>query len=459
MSNIKMEDLVNYAKNYGFVYQGSEIYGGLANTWDYGPLGVELKNNIKNAWWKKFIQENNLNVGLDSSILLNPKTWEASGHIGGFSDPLTDCKKCNTRHRADRLIENFSNNSIVAEGWTNEAMMDYIIKNNNVCPNCGELDYTEIRQFNLMFKTSQGVVSGSNNDLYLRPETAQGIFLNFKNIQRTSRKKIPFGIGQIGKSFRNEITPGNFIFRTREFEQMELEFFVKPGDEMKWFNYWKNQSYEFLLSLGLHPEKIRLRDHTWEQLSHYSNATTDIEYKFSWGFDELWGIASRTDYDLRQHQDFSKQSLMYLDPITNEKYLPYVIEPSLGVERLFLAILSEAYTVEKLENDEERINLKLLPSLAPYKISIFPLIKKYHKELADAMVIYLSKYFTVTYDDSGNIGRRYRRQDAIGTPFALTIDDLAVKENKFTLRDKDTMKQIILTKEELVPYLMEKLYY
>ena len=459
MSNIKMEDLVNYAKNYGFVYQGSEIYGGLANTWDYGPLGVELKNNIKNAWWKKFIQENNLNVGLDSSILLNPKTWEASGHIGGFSDPLMDCKKCKTRHRADKLIETFSNNTIVAEGWTNEALMDYITTNKIVCPNCGELDYTEIRQFNLMFKTNQGVVSDSNNDLYLRPETAQGIFLNFKNIQRTSRKKIPFGIGQIGKSFRNEITPGNFIFRTREFEQMELEFFTKPGEEMKWFNYWKNESYEFLLSLGLHPEKIRLRDHTWEQLSHYSNATTDIDYKFPWGFDELWGIASRTDYDLRQHQDFSKQSLMYLDPLTNEKYLPYVIEPSLGVERLFLAILSEAYTVEKLENDESRINLKILPSLAPYKIAIFPLIKKYHKELADEMVTYLSKHFAVTYDDSGNIGRRYRRQDAIGTPFALTIDDLAVKENKYTIRERDTMKQIILSKEELVPYLMEKLYY
>ena len=458
MSNIKMEDLVNYAKNYGFVYQGSEIYGGLANTWDYGPLGVELKNNIKNAWWKKFIQENNLNVGLDSSILLNPKTWEASGHIGGFSDPLTDCKKCNTRHRADKLIENFDN-TINADGWSNEKMINYIIENNIVCPNCGKLDYTDIRQFNLMFKTSQGVVSDNNNDLYLRPETAQGIFLNFKNIQRTSRKKVPFGIGQIGKSFRNEITPGNFIFRTREFEQMELEFFTKPGNEMKWFEYWKNESYNFLLSLGLKPENIKMRDHLQEQLSHYSNATTDIEYKFPWGFDELWGIASRTDYDLKQHQEYSKQSLTYLDPITNEKYLPYVIEPSLGVERLFLAILSEAYTNEKLENDEERINLRLIPSLAPYKVAVFPLIKKYHKELADEMVTYLSKFFTVTYDDSGKIGRRYRRQDAIGTPFALTIDDLAIKENKFTIRDRDTMKQVILTKEELVPYLLEKLYY
>jgi len=459
MSHIKMEDLVNYAKNYGFVYQGSEIYGGLANTWDYGPLGVELKNNIKKAWWKKFIQENKLNVGLDSSILLNPKTWEASGHIGGFSDPLMDCKKCNTRHRADKLIEDFSGNKVNADGWSNAKMMEYIIENKIVCPNCGALDYTEIREFNLMFKTSQGVVNDTNNDIYLRPETAQGIFLNFKNIQRTSRKKIPFGIGQIGKSFRNEITPGNFIFRTREFEQMELEFFTKPGEEMEWFNYWKKESYNFLLSLGLSSEKIKMRDHNPEQLSHYSNATTDIEYEFSWGFDELWGIASRTDYDLRQHQEHSKQSLLYLDPVTNEKYLPYVIEPSLGVERLFLAILTEAYTIEVLENGEERVNLKLLPSLAPYKIAVFPLIKKYHKKLADEMVDYLSKYFTVTYDESGKIGRRYRRQDAIGTPFALTIDDLAVKDNIFTIRDRDTMKQITLKKEELIPYLLEKLYY
>ncbi len=459
MSNIKMEDLVNYAKNYGFVFQGSEIYGGLANTWDYGPLGVELKNNLKKAWWKKFIQENNLNVGLDSSILLNPKTWEASGHIGGFSDPLTDCKKCNTRHRADKLIEDFSNNKVVADGWSNEKMMKYIMDNKIVCPNCGALEYTEIREFNLMFKTSQGVVSDTNNDIYLRPETAQGIFLNFKNIQRTSRKKVPFGIGQIGKSFRNEITPGNFIFRTREFEQMELEFFTKPGEEMEWFEYWKNASYNFLISLGLNKENIKMRDHETEQLSHYSNATTDIEFKFPWGFDELWGIASRTDYDLRQHQEHSKQSLLYLDPVTNEKYLPYVIEPSLGVERLFLAVLSEAYTTETLANGEERLNLKLLPSLAPYKVAVFPLIKKYHKELAEETLAFLSKYFMVTYDESGKIGRRYRRQDAIGTPFCLTVDDEAVKNNVFTLRERDTMEQITLKKDELIPYLMEKLYY
>ncbi len=458
MSKIKMEDLVNYAKNYGFVFQGSEIYGGLANTWDYGPLGVELKNNIKNAWWKKFIQENNLNVGLDSSILLNPKTWEASGHIGGFSDPLIDCKKCNTRHRADKLIEDFSDN-LEVEAWSNEKMIKFIVENKIVCPTCGELDYTDIRQFNLMFKTSQGVLDDSNNDLYLRPETAQGIFLNFKNIQRTARKKVPFGIGQIGKSFRNEITPGNFIFRTREFEQMELEFFCKPGTETKWFDFWKKESHNFLLSLGINDENLKLVDHLPEQLSHYSKATTDIEYQFPWGFDELWGIASRTNYDLLQHQNHSKQSLEYLDPDTNEKYLPYVIEPALGVERLFLAILLEAYSVEKLANGEERINLKLLPSLAPYKVAVLPLIKKYHKELADEMVTYLSKFFTVTYDDSGKIGRRYRRQDAIGTPFSLTIDDLSINEDKFTIRDKDTMKQITLSKEEIIPYLTKKLYY
>ncbi len=455
MSKINMEELVNYAKNYGFVYQGSAIYGGLANTWDYGPLGVELKNNIKKAWWKRFVQEGNLNVGLDSSILLNPKTWEASGHVGGFSDPLTDCKKCNTRHRADKLIENF--NGVIADGWSNEKMLDYMVEHKIVCPSCGALDYTEIRQFNLMFKTQQGVVTG--NDIYLRPETAQGIFLNFKNIQRTTRRKVPFGIAQIGKSFRNEITPGNFIFRTREFEQMELEFFCKPGTELEWFTYWKDASYNFLLSLGLKAEDIKLRDHEADQLSHYSNATTDIEYKFVWGFDELWGVASRTDFDLNAHQTHSGQSLLYLDPDTNEKYLPYVIEPSLGVERLFLAILGDAYKVETLENGEERINLSILPSLAPYKVAVLPLIKKYHKEKAEEMVKYLERFFVVTYDETGKIGKRYRRQDAIGTPFCLTIDDIGVKEEKFTLRDRDTMEQITLTKEELIPYLLEKTYY
>ena len=453
-----MEDLVNYAKNYGFVFQGSEIYGSLANTWDYGPLGVELKKNIKNAWWKKFIQENKLNVGLDSSILMNPKTWEASGHVGGFVDPLTDCKECNTRHRADKLIENFDQ-SINADGWSNEKMMDFIKENNIGCPNCGKLNYTEIRQFNLMFKTSQGVVSDSEAVIYMRPETAQGIFLNFKNVQRASRTKVPFGIGQIGKSFRNEITPGNFIFRVREFEQMELEFFCKPGTEMEWFNYWKTECKNFLLSLGLKDEDIELRDHEAEQLSHYSNATTDIEFRFPWGFDELWGIASRTDYDLTQHQTHSGQNLMYLDPVTNEKYLPYVIEPSLGVERLFLAILSSAYKEETLEDGETRINMQLAPSLAPYKVAVLPLIKKYHKEKADEMLEYLGKFFTVTNDESGKIGKRYRRQDAIGTPFVVTIDDEGKNNDIFTVRERDTMKQVSLSKEKLVPYLMEKLYY
>lgn len=458
MSKIKMEDLVNYAKNYGFVFQGSEIYGGLANTWDYGPLGVELKNNIKQAWWKKFIQENKLNVGLDSSILLNPKTWEASGHVGGFSDPLMDCKSCNTRHRADKLIEDFDS-SVNADSWTNEQMMIFIKDNNIVCPNCGKLDYTDIRQFNLMFKTSQGVVSDSESDIYMRPETAQGIFLNFKSVQRAARKKVPFGIGQIGKSFRNEITPGNFIFRTREFEQMELEFFCKPGTEMDWFNYWKNESKNFLLSLGLKEEDIVLKDHEEEQLSHYSNATTDIEFRFPWGFDELWGIASRTDYDLTQHQTHSGKSLLYMDPETNEKYLPYVIEPSLGVERLFLAILSSAYKEETLEDGETRINLQLLPAIAPYKVAILPLIKKYHKDLAIEMEQYLAKFFTVTYDEAGKIGKRYRRQDAIGTPYVVTVDDESVKNEMFTVRDRDTMEQVSLSKKELVPYLLEKLYY
>ena len=457
MNTIKMEDLVNYAKNYGFVYQGSGIYGGLANTWDYGPLGVELKNNIKQAWWKKFVQEGNLNVGLDSSILLNPKTWEASGHVGGFSDPLTDCKACNTRHRADKLIEEHSTEDISADGWSNDEMMEYITKNNVVCPNCGKLDYTEIRQFNLMFKTQQGVVSG--NDIYLRPETAQGIFLNFKNVQRTTRRKVPFGIAQIGKSFRNEITPGNFIFRTREFEQMELEFFCKPGTELEWFDFWKKASHDFLLSLGLKEENIRMRDHDPEKLSHYSNATTDIEYNFVWGFDELWGIASRTDYDLKQHQEFSKQNLEYLDPDTNEKYLPYVIEPSLGVERLFLAILSSAYTEETLEDGETRINMKLAPHLAPYSIAVLPLIKKYHKEKAEEMLSYLSKYFTVTYDESGKIGRRYRRQDAIGTPFALTVDDDSLNNDTYTIRFRDSMEQVVVPKDQLVQFLFDKLHY
>jgi glycyl-tRNA synthetase len=454
-----MEDLVTFAKNYGFVFQGSEIYGGLANTWDYGPLGVLLKKNIKDAWWKRFIQKNKYNVGLDSSILLNPETWVASGHVGGFSDPLIDCRQCNTRHRADKLIEEHTHGEINADGWSNEKMSTYLIEKNVACPNCGAVDYTDIRQFNLMFKTSQGVVSESTSDIYLRPETAQGIFLDFKQVQRAARMKVPFGIGQIGKSFRNEITPGNFIFRTREFEQMELEFFCKPGTELEWFDYWKKESYDFLRSLGLREEDIRMRDHDTEQLSHYSNATTDIEFQFPWGFDELWGIASRTDYDLTQHQEHSKQKLEYHDPVTNEKYLPYVIEPSLGVERLFLAIMSSAYKEEELDNGETRINFQLAPFLAPYGVAVLPLIKKRHKKHAEDIRDYLADYFSVTYDEAGKIGRRYRRQDAIGTPFAVTIDDESLEQGKYTVRHRDTMEQVTLTKEELIPYLMNKLHY
>jgi glycyl-tRNA synthetase len=454
-----MEELVNYAKNYGFVYQGSEIYGGLANTWDYGPLGVLLKNNIKAAWWKTFVQKSKYNVGLDSSILLNPKTWVASGHVGGFSDPLIDCKQCKTRHRADKLIEEHSKGTINADGWTNDQIQSYLVDQQVGCPNCGKVDYTDIRHFNLMFKTAQGVVEDSSSDIYLRPETAQGIFLDFKHVQRTARMKVPFGIAQIGKSFRNEITPGNFIFRTREFEQMELEFFCKPGTELEWFDYWKQQSYDFLTGLGLPEDAIRMRDHAPEQLSHYSNATTDVEFRYPWGFDELWGIASRTDYDLRQHQEHSSQSLEYLDPETNEKYLPYVIEPSLGVERLFLAILASGYEMERLDNGEERVNLRLAPFLAPYGVAVLPLIKKRHKERAEEIRDHLADYFSTTYDESGKIGRRYRRQDAIGTPFAVTVDDDSIEQGTYTVRNKDTMEQIVLTKDELVPYLLKQLHY
>jgi glycyl-tRNA synthetase len=459
MSDITMEELVNYAKNYGFVFQGSEIYGGLANTWDYGPLGVLLKQNIKNAWWKKFIQESKYNVGLDSSILLNPEVWVASGHVGGFSDPLIDCKSCNTRHRADKLIEDASQGDVIADGWSNEQMVDYMKAHHIACPNCGSESFTDIREFNLMFKTSQGVIEDSNSDIYLRPETAQGIFLNFKNIQRASRKKVPFGIGQVGKSFRNEITPGNFIFRTREFEQLELEFFCKPGTEFEWFDFWKKHSRDFLLTLGIDEDNIKLRDHAPEQLSHYSNATTDIEYRFAWGFDELWGIASRTDYDLKQHQDHSSQNLMYHDPTDNTKYLPYVIEPSLGVERLFLAVLNEAYKEETLDNDETRINLQLAPFLAPYSVAVLPLIKKYHSDKAEEMFTVLSKDFSVTYDESGKIGKRYRRQDAIGTPFVITVDDDSVKHDTFTVRDRDTMEQVTIKKDDLITYIKDKLAY
>ena len=455
---INMEQLVAYAKQHGFVFQGSEIYGGLANTWDYGPLGVALKNNLKKLWWQRFIQESPYNVGLDSGILLNPNVWKASGHVDGFNDPLIDCKACKARHRADHLIESHDK-TIQADGMSVEAMQDYIATHKVKCTACGAHNFTEIRQFNLMFKTSQGVLDDQSQAIYLRPETAQGIFLNFKNIQRAMRKKIPFGIGQVGKSFRNEITPGNFIFRTREFEQMELEFFCKPGDEMEWFQYYREASKQFLIDLAIAPEKIRLRDHEADELSHYSNATTDIDYKYPWGFDELWGIASRTDFDLRQHQTFTKENLEYLDPETNERYLPYVIEPSLGVERLFLAVLFESYREETLDDGETRINLSIHPALAPYKIAVFPLIKKYHKDAAEKLYSKLAKHFPAVYDDTGKIGKRYRRQDAIGTPFAITIDDDSLSEQTYTVRERDTMEQIRLKEDELIDYLNKKLLF
>ncbi len=451
---MKLETIVNYAKQYGFIFQGSEIYGGLANTWDYGPLGVELKNNIKKAWWKKFIQENSLNVGMDSAILMNPTTWEASGHLKGFSDPLIDCRECKTRHRADHLISSLA--KIATDGWSNNEMINYIKENNLKCPNCGKGDFTDIRQFNLMFKTFQGVTEDSSNVIYLRPETAQGIFVNFLNVQRSMRLKIPFGIGQVGKSFRNEITPGNFIFRTREFEQLELEFFCKPGTEQEWFLYWKEFCKNWLLDLGIKEENLKLRDHPKHELSHYSNATTDIDYKFPFGFSELWGIASRTDYDLKQHQEYSKQDMSYFDQENNEKYIPYVIEPALGVDRLLLSFLCESYYEEKLEN-ETRLVLKIDPFLAPYKAIILPLMKKTHADKANQIYQELAKEFMISYDDAGNIGKRYRRADAVGTPYAITIDDETLSNNTVTIRDRDTMKQETIPVEEIKNYINQKI--
>lgn len=448
---ISMDKLTNYAKNYGFVFQGSELYGGLSNTWDYGPLGVELKNNLKNLWWRRFVQESPYNVGLDSAILMNPKTWEASGHVEQFTDPMIDCKSCKTRHRADHLVEQFDEN-VVADGMSSEELQAFINEHKIPCPNCGAFDYTPLRHFNLMFETSLGVIDDKQQTLYLRPETCQGIFLNFKHVVRTARVKVPFGIAQTGKSFRNEITPKNFIFRTREFEQMELEFFCKPGTEMDWFDYWKEASLQFLLDLGLKEESLRMSDHDESQLSHYSNATTDIEYDYPFGFDELWGIASRTDYDLTQHQEHSGTSLEYQDPVTNEKYIPYVIEPSLGVDRLFLAVLADAYEEEALEDGETRVHLKLHPALAPNKVAILPLIKKRHRD--DALRLYkkLSKHFQIVYDESGKIGRRYRRQDAIGTPLALTVDDEG-PEDGYTIRHRDTMEQVRIKEDDLIAYI------
>ena len=458
----QMDKLVALCQGRGFVYAGSEIYGGLANTWDYGPLGVELKNNIKKAWWHFFVQANPHNVGLDSAILMNPQTWVASGHLGGFSDPLMDCKECKTRHRADNLIEDFDGTNVA--GWTNQQMTDYIREKGIVCPNCGKSNFTDIRQFNLMFKTFQGVTEDSKAELYLRPETAQGIFVNFANIQRTTRRKIPFGVGQIGKSFRNEITPGNFIFRVREFEQMELEFFCKPGTDLEWFQYWRGYCKDFLLRIGLKEENLRLRDHSAEELCFYSKATTDFEYLFPFGWGELWGVADRTDYDLTQHSNTSGKTLDYFDPETNERYIPYVIEPSLGVERLFLSILTEAYDSEVLGTDDKgkedvRTVMRFHPMLAPFKCAVLPLSKKLSEK---AYVVYrmLSEHFMVDFDDTGSIGKRYRREDEIGTPFCITYDfDTAENDNCVTVRDRDTMEQVRIPITELIAYLSDKIKY
>ena len=450
-----MEKFVAYLKQLGFVYQGSEIYGGLANAWDYGPLGVELKNNIKKAWWKDFVQCHPNNVGIDAAILMNPQTWVASGHVGGFSDPLVDCKACGSRHRADKLIEDFTLGAETGDGWDNEKLFNFIIENKVACPKCGAVNYTPIRKFNLMFETHQGVVEEAKSVVYLRPETAQGIFVNFKNVQRTTRKKVPFGIGQIGKSFRNEITPGNFIFRTREFEQMELEFFCKPNTDLEWFAYWKQFCLDFLSKLGLKDESVRFRDHKPEELCFYSKATTDVEFKYFFGWGELWGIADRTDYDLGVHQKHSGESLEYLDPETNEKYLPYVIEPSVGVERLLLAVLTDAYEEEALEGGETREVLHLHPALAPVKIAVLPLVNKLNDKATEVFKM-LAKDFICEYDTSGKIGKRYRRQDSIGTPYCVTVDFDTLEKGLVTVRHRDSMKQDVVAVEDLKAYFTGK---
>ena len=460
-SKATMEKIVNLCKGRGFIFPGSEIYGGLANSWDYGPLGVEFKNNVKKAWWKRFVQESKYNVGLDAAIIMNPQTWVASGHVGGFSDPLMDCKQCKARHRADKLIEDYAaangtNDNPAA--WTFEQMSAFIKEHNIACPVCGGHEFTDIKKFNLMFKTFIGVTEDTTSTVYLRPETAQGIFVNFPNVQRASRKKLPFGIAQIGKSFRNEITPGNFVFRTREFEQMELEFFCKPDTDLEWFKYWKDYCHKFLLDLGIKDEHLRLRDHEKEELAFYSKATTDFEFLFPFGWGELWGIADRTDYDLGQHAKFSGKDLTYFDQDTNEHYIPYVIEPSLGADRVALAFLCEAYDEETVGDNDVRVVLHLHPALAPYKAAILPLSKK----LGDkATEIYeeLSKYFSVDYDETGSIGKRYRRQDEIGTPLCITYDFDSENDNCVTIRDRDTMEQVRIPIADLKKYIEEKIVF
>lgn len=451
---VTMDKIVALCKGRGYVFAGSEIYGGLANTWDYGPLGVELKNNIKKLWWQKFVQESTHNVGLDSSILMNSEVWVASGHVGGFSDPLIDCRSCKSRFRADHLVEEAG--KVNVDGWTQAQLKNYIDEKGIKCLKCGAHDFTEIRQFNLMFRTYQGVTEDSRAEIYLRPETAQGIFVNFRNIARTTRRKLPFGVGQIGKAFRNEITPGNFIFRTREFEQMELEFFCQPGTDLEWFAYWRKFCHEWLLAIGLCPENVRLRDHAAEELSHYSNATTDIEYKFPFGWGELWGIADRTDFDLKAHMAKSGEDMRFVDPDTNEKFVPYVIEPSLGVERLALALLADAYHEEQLAPDDSRVVLRLHPAIAPIKAAILPLSKKLG---ADAEVLYreLARHFRVEYDEAGSIGKRYRRQDEVGTPFCITFDFASLEDRAVTVRERDSMAQVRLPIDALVEYLRSRI--
>ena len=458
-----MDKIVALCKNRGFIFPGSEIYGGLANTWDYGPLGVELKNNVKKAWWKKFVQENKYNVGLDAAILMNPQTWVASGHLSGFSDPLMDCRECHERFRADKLIEDFcAENSLTLDkpidAFSQAEMKDFVEEHNIPCPTCGKHNFTDIRQFNLMFKTFQGVTEDAKNTVYLRPETAQGIFTNFVSAQRTTRKKLPFGIGQIGKSFRNEITPGNFIFRVREFEQMELEFFCKPGTDLEWFNYWRNFCHEWLLAIGLRDENLRLRDHDPEELCFYSKATTDFEFLFPFGWGELWGVADRTDYDLTQHQNTSGKDLTYFDPETNERYVPYVIEPSLGVERSVLAVLCDAYDEEVIdaEKNDVRVVMHLHPALAPFKAAVLPLSKKL-SEKAEEIQAELSKYFMVDFDEAGSIGKRYRRQDEVGTPFCITYDFDSETDGCVTVRDRDTMEQERVKICDLKSYIEAKI--
>ncbi len=454
-----MDKIVNLSKARGFVFPGSEIYGGLANTWDYGPLGIELKNNVKAAWWKKFIQESPYNVGVDAAILMNPKTWEASGHLNNFNDPMIDCKECKSRHRADKLIENViqkEDDTFVADGLSFDEMKNIIEERNIACPNCGAQDYTEIRQFNLMFKTFQGVTESSTNEIFLRPETAQGIFVNYKNVQRTMRKKLPFGIGMIGKSFRNEITPGNFIFRTREFEQMELEFFCKPGTEVEWQKYWKDFCQNWLLTLGLAEDNLRMRDHDEDELSHYSNATTDIEFKFPFGWGELWGIASRTNFDLKQHMEHSGEDLTYHDQETGDKFIPFVIEPALGLDRVTLAFMADAYDEEELENGDSRTVMRFHPSLAPFKAAVLPLSKKLSD---DAFKVYekIAPDFNVEFDESQSIGKRYRRQDEIGTPYCITFDFDSLEDNMVTVRARDTMEQTRMPIDEVNGFLKEKI--